>query len=176
MLGTSVADAWAAQGAHPPASHANEVRMWRDAVHGVQQRCERMCRCAPHIGGLGSKLHHAATCLLLATLERCAIAGDPVSLNEYTTNQTLRAGCVGFVCYFRPISTCEAVSPKATRVVTPNQLDLLEPLARVANMSGLRSELLVMSTLVAYVTRPQQMLEDAATRLLAHTVGRDITP
>ena len=148
---------WKLQGVRQPASHAAGLQAWRRAVVSSQRNCLHTCRCSNHAAGLGSKLHHAATCLLLATLKHCAIIGDPVNLNEYTTNQTLRAGCVGFACYFQPLSNCTAslATGALSSRIQVNQLDILEPLALVANQTSLNSELLVMATLMAYLTRPQ---------------------
>jgi len=161
-----VTDFWAAQTV--PKSFQAGVASWRTAIAESQQSataCDSVCRCAPHHAGLASKLHASAVCLLQATLNRCAIVGPPTQLNEYTTNSTLRERCTGFECYFQPISRCSqqaGASRSSVKTIHADQRHLLQPFARVANMTGLRSELLIMSTLVAWVMRPQPILVDAA--------------
>ncbi len=159
-------DAWTAQGAEPPPLHAAEVRAWRDAIVRSQQPAEscsaaRLCSCSPHRAGLTSKLHAAAICVMHAALRECAIVGDPARIDEYTTSKVLRErGCVGWNCYFLPISKCHNASGP-TRTVSTDQRHLLGAFRSVENRTGLGSEMLIFATAMAWSTRPTPLLARA---------------
>ena len=167
MPDAATADLWSQQDLAP--SHAAGVLALRRLVTATQQpdACVELCRCAGHHAGLGSQLHAAAVCLLQATLRGCAVVGPPAQFPEYTTHAALRRGCAGFDCYFMPLSTCTAGRNQRTIELKPDQRHLQVPLGTVANQTGLRSELLVMSTLLAYVMRPQPLLSRAVAHFAA---------
>lgn len=137
---------------------AAEAALWRARVVSSQLGCRQFCRCATHHAGLASKLHAAAICLLRAALQNCSIVGPPVHLDEYNT--AMPSTCLGFDCYFQPISTCGDTS-MAAQPLSGDQRHLLQPLAQVARLTGLRSELLVMATCVAWIMRPRPALQAA---------------
>ena len=62
-------------------------------------------------------------------------------------------------------------------MIQVDQRHLLRPLGRVANATGLKSELLVMSTLMAWVMRPQPLTIDAVHHFAeAAGISGDVAP
>lgn len=123
-----------------------------------------------HNGGATQNLRRLAHSLMQAALANCAITTPwPNSVYSHeTTGVEMRERCSSegrrsLTCYFLPISNCtskKASSNSSFRFLNANA-DVSDMIDRVGEKTGLRSELLVMGTLLAWVMRPQPELRAA---------------
>jgi hypothetical protein len=99
-----------------------------------------------------------------------------------TTSGELRRRCAesgrpGLLCYLQPVSVCNdaAASPADKAFSLDKYFHLDTYLDRVRQLTGLRSEVLVMGTLVSWIMRPQPELREATifygTRMGLHVPG-----
>ena len=143
--------------------------------------CRKVCR-VPHrmwVGGTASNLRRLAHSLLNAVLTECALVGQyprtpslSVSTGPVLRERCIGAGRMAFDCYFLPVSTCfKAQGVEVAAEVSSN--DISTNLDRVATMTGLRSEVLVMGTLLAWIMRPQHELAQAL-KFYGHVLGLDV--
>lgn len=115
-------------------------------------------------------VHRVAYTLLFAVLEGCALTTPWATFAAHITSPALQQRCKGdregLGCFFQPISTCVNASGRwrpvrqlpLHAIINGNISSLLD---RVAREDGLNSELLVMSSLMAWVMRPQPELTAA---------------
>ena len=165
-----------------PPGHAAAVAKWRQMIVHSQRptECARTCGLRPsvHIGGATQNLRRVAHALMQATLLDCSIRSpwpSSVFLHEVTSVE-LRDRCVAenrrsMECYFLPISNCTANATLAAASSSSGSssifrfldayADVSDMLDRVANVTGLRSELLVMGTLLSWIMRPRHELRGA---------------
>ena len=170
-----------------PAGFEQPLRHLRSLIERTQQpaQCSAVCRMAPnwHEGGAASNLKRLAFHLALASLEGCALVGRypralwPAGL---VTGASLRERCTassrfGTHCYFLPVSTCAIPNGTRVRVIRVNRTRIPDVLARITTTTGLRSELLIMGTLHAWIMRPQTELREAirvyGAQLGLHEIG-----
>ena len=170
-----------------PDGFEQPLRHLRSLIERTQQPawCSAVCRMAPnwHEGGAASNLKRLAFHLALASLEGCALVGRypralwPAGL---VTGASLRERCTassrfGNHCYFLPVSTCPIPNGTRVRVIRVNRTRIPAVLARITTTTGLRSELLIMGTLHAWIMRPQTELREAirvyGAQLGLHEIG-----
>ena len=138
---------------------------------------------ARSVGGMFSTLHAVGVCVVAAALEGCALVGSTAPwMATYTTSAALRAECAaagvapGFPCYFQPLSRCTLADARAAaaagtstadglpNMLRRNQQDhlRLNPLlTEAARRTNLTSDLLLVSSAVAWAMRPRAPLADA---------------
>lgn len=156
-----------------PAGFEEPLQRLRSLIERTQQpaQCSSLCRMAPntHVGGAASNLKRLAFHLALASLEGCALVGRyPPALFPagLMTGELLRERCTassrfGIECYFVPVSTCPVPKGTWVRIIRVNRTRTHSVLDHVATSTGLRSELLTMGTLHAWIMRPQPELLEA---------------
>lgn len=169
-----ITDFWeAAEPASVPA-HEAALRRFRDTIVAAQTQCEKTCTVKGYVGGTAANLRRHAYYVLEATLSGCALLGrfpssEHIALN---TGEALRSRCEasgrkGFECYFRPVTTCRKGDGGKMRLLKGEGIYQAGErwqsimLDRVANRTGLRSEPLVLGTLLAWIMRPQPELREA---------------
>ena len=172
-----ITDFWEA--AAPPQGLSEPVRHFRDLILRSQQpqQCTRICgiRKSLWVGGSAQNLRRLAHMLLQATLAECALVGHwpPWMYASVATGQELRAACSSsnrpsLHCYFRPPSSCSPRPPgdasSSSFSFLNSQYDLSRGLDQVANRTGLRSEVLIMGTLLSWIMRPEPELASAVRR------------
>ena len=116
---------------------------------------------------------------MYAVTHDCALTGNwpyfSRTINNsaiFTTNPEMRNRCAasgrkGLRCYFLPTSTCHNSTVPTEFKMDLNldkMFDLGINLDKVRQLTGLRSEVLIMGTLVAWVMRPQPELREAILR------------
>ena len=185
-----VDDFWDAADRNPPGHEAAAAR-FRALIHTTQQpsSCERRCRLnSAYHGGALADVRRLAYALMYAVTHNCALVTEwphnRKTINEsslLTTSAELRSRCAnenrkGFRCYFQPPSTCHQVntpSPHAMEFDLDGGLFKLERcLDRINQLTGLRSELLIMGSLVSWIMRPQPELREAI-QLYGRAAGFD---
>ena len=109
-------------------------------------------------------LRRLAMSLVHATLDGCTFVPQwPTSqLSSLNTGAALQKACrdgnrTRYECYFLPLSHCNATKSTDFLPISESSDDLV----LVAERTGLRSELLVMGTALAFVMRPQPELRSA---------------
>ena len=137
------------------------------------------------MGGMFSTIHAVSVCVIAAALQGCAIVGRTAPwLSAYTTSPSLRGACAadgvepGLPCYFEPLSRCalhDALvgAPPPTNLLRRNQQDhlRLNPLLSLAaRRTNLTSDLLLVSSALAWLMRPRPQLA-AAVRLFGDRAG-----
>ena len=133
------------------------------------QACSNTCRVHHKlwVGGTASNLRRLAHVLLNAVLANCALVGryPPSQALSVSTGALMLKRCSdpgrhSLQCYFLPISTCSKET-SATKVPEISYGDISKNLDTLANRTGLRSEVLAMGTLLAWIMRPQPELAEA---------------
>ena len=165
----------------PPGFEAPMVK-FREMIRSSQQpaSCSKVCR-VPHklyVGGTASNLRRLASVVLEAVLLGCALVGRyprPQWLS-ITTSAAMRQRCnassaYSLECYFLPVSTC-VDDGKYYKVIHHNYDPVSGLLDEAGSRIGLRSELLIMGAVQAWIMRPQPDLADAV-RHYAARLGLD---
>ena len=183
-------------------SLAGPVQRWRELIQYTQQPqrkdCHRFCTCAHTKGGFGSTMHILSLCLVAATIRNCSLIGEGTDAAPWMAgmvSSSMQQSCTkdgrkhGLHCYFLPISTCRDANESIkglvnSRHVSRHPVDMLKYIinftefateripARIYQLTGLTSELLIMSTARAWVMRPQPALAEALL-YYGHAVGVD---
>ena len=167
-----ISDFWSA--ANQPRGHEDGVRRLRALIEHTQQprECQHICsiRKSLWVGGSTQNLRRLAHILLQAALKGCALVGHWPQwvYASVATGKELRERCQAtnrssLHCYFLPISNCTRSSSSTFHFID-SKFDLSRGLDRVANVTGLRSEVLIMGTLLSWVMRPQTELRMAVQR------------
>ena len=164
-----------------PLGHKEPLSRLRELILSTQEpaTCSRRCTfLGTYHGGALADVRRLAYALMYAITNNCALVSDwpkyQRTLNSsatMTTSPELRQRCIetarkGINCYFLPVTTCSQTKGPARRTQDHgfsigNAFHLDEYLDRVQRLTGLRSEALVMGTLVAWVMRPQPELREA---------------
>ena len=176
-----ITDFWQAADRQPAGHEASLARL-RSLILSTQQpaTCTRICRLASaYHGGALADVRRIAYALMYAVTHDCSLTGNWPYFGHtangsafITTNPEMRQRCTssgrkGLRCYFLPTSTCDNVTaPTATRwgLKLDQKFHLGVTLDKVRQRTGLRSEVLIMGTLVAWVMRPQPELREAILR------------
>ena len=162
----------------PPPGYESNVLALRSLILKSQQpqTCNNLCgiRKSLWVGGSTQNLRKLAHALLQAALHGCAIVGHwpPYVYASVATGKELRKLCVdggrnSLHCYFLPISNCTKPTAAAggpSFRFLDSKFDLSKGLDRIGNQTGLRSDVLVMGTLLSWVLRPQPELRMAVER------------
>ena len=111
------------------------------------------------------------TCRVRGVFVACAWKDLPRCYASVATGKELRQRCVAsgrlsLHCYFRPISKCSHNSSSngqrhrdsSSFRFLSSTIDLSHRLDQLGNLTGLRSEVLVMGTLLSWIMRPQPEL------------------
>lgn len=159
---------------------------FREATHRLRELirvsqeppdgCRRLCSFHKmSYGGAGQNVRRLAWYLMEATLRDCALVGIfPAQQNStMATSPMLRERCHAsqrrsLQCYFKPLSVCTQSSNPTVQMQMIGSRSAAgnfhNSLRRIANITGLQSELIIMGTLIAWVTRPQPELHEAIMR------------
>ena len=175
-----ITDFW--QSAQPPRGFEEPVARFRDLIQQTQASagaCTSTCAIRKNlwVGGSAQNLRKLAHALLDATLHSCALVGHwpqwvyaSVATGKELRERCIRSGRLSLHCYFQPISVCsrnnsskKSDASGTFRFLTTN-IDLSRRLDELGNRTGLRSEVLVMGTLLSWVMRPQPELRTAVER------------
>ena len=173
MPATWPPDFWHDAVLHP--GHAEALTKWRGMIVSSQNppECVRTCslRGSVHIGGAMQNMRRIAHAVMQAALKNCAISNPWPSwiFAHETTSVEMRERCTSerrksLECYFLPISNCTSDSRGASSSkfqYLDAYMDVSDMLDRVAEQTGLRSELLIMGTLLSWIMRPQRELRAA---------------
>lgn len=178
----AVANFWTSADLNPP-GFADSLAKFRALIVATQHPapCQRLCRSQKAIGGgAGSVLHRLAYLLLEAVLTDCALVEKWAPLERYATSDTMKQRCVtagraGLECYFQPISNCGAEARSGLSTVTylsaAGREHHVHALFRnVSLVTGLKSQALIMGTLLSWIMRPQPELA-AAVKLYGQQLG-----
>ena len=156
-----------------PAGMEESVAKLRELIRRNQQpeRCTDTCRMSRRIptSGAMQNQRRIAMALLQAVVRNCTfVPGWPKDRHlPLATSPTLRDACdstnrTGLNCYFLPASSCSSPhgsSGSSLQLITNwNSSAGLDVIAR---WTGLRSELLIMGTLLSWLMRPQPELVEA---------------
>lgn len=167
----------------PPLGHEDGVLRLRALIEQTQQpqRCSNTCvilRKSLAVNDSMQNIRKVAHLLLQATLGGCALVSHrSLPMNDtLITGKELHSACsqsnrYGLRCYFLPLSNCTTSSRSSLcsncaetdfpQGLLEEDFDLSQGLDQVANSTGLRSEVLVMGTLLSWVMRPQPELRAA---------------
>lgn len=160
-------DFWSS--AVPPRGMDQQLNDFRAMIVANQLplECTTTCIIKPtvHVGGAMQNHRRVAMALLQAVVGGCTLVGGwPRWRNSpLNTGAMLRKLCselnrTSDECYFLPVSNCSKGKPGRTLI---SNYDTSEALEKVARRTGLRSEVLVMGTLLSWVMRPQKELQAA---------------
>jgi hypothetical protein len=170
-------------------SLAGPVQRWRELIQHTQQRqrkdCRHFCTCDHTKGGFGSTMHILSLCLVAAAIRNCSLVGEGGAAPWMAgmVSSSMQQSCTkdgrkhGLHCYFLPISTCRDANESIRGLINSHHrsnhpVDMLKYAnftdfakeripARIFQLTGLTSELLIMSTARAWVMRPQPVLTEA---------------
>ena len=173
MPATWPPDFWHDAVLHP--GHAEALTKWRAMIVSSQNpaECVRTCslRNSVHVGGAMQNMRRVAHAVMQAALKNCAIHSPwPAWVYAHeTTSVEMRERCTSerrksLECYFLPISNCTSDSRGASSSkfqFLDAYKDVSDMLDHVAEQTGLRSELLIMGTLLSWIMRPQRELRAA---------------
>ena len=169
-----ITDFW--QAAQPPRGYEEEVARFRELIVQTQTTsCAHTCSVRKNlwVGGSAQNLRRLSHALLEATLQRCAIVGHwpqwvyaSVATGKELRQRCTASGRLSLHCYFRPISKCSHNSSSngqrhrdsSSFRFLSSTIDLSHRLDQLGNLTGLRSEVLVMGTLLSWIMRPQPEL------------------
>jgi hypothetical protein len=179
-VGPIISDFWKAADRNPP-GHEASLSRFRRLIRNTQQpdSCTRQCTLTnAYHGGALADVRRIAYALMYAVTHECALVGlwpayeKTGGMAAVTTSVALRKRCtesgrLGMHCYFMPLSTCHGSSTKAAfhrKFALDQKFHLDVYLDRLQQQTGLRSEVLVMGTLLSWIMRPQPELSEAITR------------
>jgi hypothetical protein len=165
-----ISNFWSAAVAHP--GFEQPLDTWREMIFANQMpaQCSTMCSLKGnvHWAGAMQNRRRLAFALIQAVLKGCTMIGGiwpSERTSPLNTGLTLRDWCTRQnrlfdECYFLPVSNCSWAPGKSVQYLIELN-DLSAALERVANLTGLRSELLVMGTAMSWLMRPQSELREA---------------
>ena len=160
----------------PPAGMEDSIAQFRQLVYDTQypQHCESTCSMSRRlpVSGAMQNMRRRALALLQAVTRKCTFvpAWPKERYSAMATSPRLRDACdrqnrSGIDCYFLPVSNC---TERGTTLIS--NWNVTKGLDVVAQWTGLRSEALVMGTLLAWLMRPQEDLR-AALRWYGASLG-----
>ena len=163
-----ITDFWST--AVPPPGMEQSMAAWRAMIVANQNQCATTCslKRSVHLAGAMQNRRRLAMALLQAVLTNCTMVdGWPsVRMSQLNTGLTLRHWCAkqnrtSEQCYFLPVSNCHWRPGVSVDRQLISLYDMSAALERVGQLTGLRSELLVMGTVLSWVMRPQPELREA---------------
>ena len=163
-----ITDFWSM--AVPPPGMEQSLAAWRAMIIANQNQCATTCslKRSVHLAGAMQNRRRLAMALLQAVLSNCTMVDGWPSLrmSHLNTGLTLRHWCAkqnrtSEQCYFLPVSNCHWRPGVSVDRQLISLYDMSAALERVGQLTGLRSELLVMGTVLSWVMRPQPELREA---------------
>ena len=150
-----------------PLGHEEPVSRLRSMIVANQypRTCSRTCNMRKfYVAGTMQNHRRMAVALMQALLDQCTLVPSYPALpvrSVLATGPELQRVCdasnrTGLDCYFLPLSNC------SSRGYGLNiEWDASDGMERIGQLTGLRSELLLMGTLLSWVMRPQPELAAA---------------
>lgn len=154
-----------------PPGYDHQVTVWREMIRANQYptQCNNVCSLNrwTHTGGTMQNIRRIAISLMHAVLEGCAFVPlwPTQRQSMITTGLEMREHCARnnlthYNCYFLPLSNCTGRG-RTLAGLQATSFNASGGLERVARLTGLRSEVLIMGHLISWVMRPGQELQKA---------------